>query len=92
MKLFCYMGKKSFGGLCYLGKKSVTFPLSCGHLAQEPAEARGAHPPTHLECYSIYVTCYSTIWNRVQLLKISRSPLPVLVYVFVSVLSFILVW
>ena len=31
--------------LCYLGKKSVAFPLSCGHLAQEPVEARGDHPP-----------------------------------------------
>ena len=39
----------------------------------------------------IYVTFYPTIWNRVQLLKISRSPLSVLVYVFVCV-CFHLFW
>ena len=40
---FCVLWNRKV--LCYMEKKSVAFPLSCGHLAQEPVEARGDQAP-----------------------------------------------
>ena len=93
VETFLLYGQEKFWWSLLYGKKSVTFPLSCGHLAQEPVEARGAHPPTHLEGYSNI--CY-LLPNNLEPGSIAEdfsfSPICACASVCVCVLSFILVW